>query len=142
MLEHKDATMRDCRKYKEVFGRHFTKSLCEYATSKMVNRNKTKHHYTLEDVKHIWEENHLPDIAKANWYDVVFVMNMGYADYYGDLFTEHREVAIYAYLYLSDVDGYEGIAFSRWLADCKRKNHSIPWHEFVEDEEDDNEDDY
>ena len=32
---------------------------------------------------------------------------------------------------LEDVDGYEGIAFYRWLADLKHKEVSIDWIKFL-----------
>ena len=141
MLEHEDVTMRGCREYKRKYGHHFTKELCEFAVNMMKNRDRTNHRYSLKDVKRIWKENNLPDINKANWHDVTFVMNMGYADYYGKLYTEDREVAIYAYLTLSDIDGYEGIAFSRWLMDCKRKHVVIDWYHFIDEDNDDDYDD-
>lgn len=48
------------------------------------------------------------------------------------MFTEHHECAIYAYLFLTDPDGYEGIAFQRWLADIKGKDEDIPWKKFIQ----------
>lgn len=48
--ENEDVRKRDCRKYKELYGKHFTKDLCEWTVSKMENRNGTHHHYTLEEV--------------------------------------------------------------------------------------------
>ena len=56
---------------------------------------------------------------------------MAYADFYGRLFTEHHECAMYAYLYISDPDGYEGIAFQRWLADIKAQDDEVPWQRFI-----------
>ena len=71
--ESEDVRKRDCRKYKELYGKHF----------------------------------------------------------YGRLFTEHHECAMYAYLYISDPDGYEGIAFQRWLADIKAQDDEVPWQRFI-----------
>ena len=109
--ESEDVRKRDCRKYKELYGKHFTKDLCEWAVERMENRNGTTHN--------------------ANWYDVMYLMNIAYADFYGRLFTEHHECAMYAYLYISDPDGYEGIAFQRWLADIKAKDDEVPWQRFI-----------
>lgn len=130
--ENEDVRKRDCRKYKELYGKHFTKDLCEWAVSKMENRNGTHHYYTLEEVKEIWHKYNMNDIHNANRHDVTYVMNMAYADFYGRLFTEHHECAIYAYLFLTDLDGYEGIAFQRWLADIKGKDEDIPWKKFIQ----------
>lgn len=109
--ESEDVRKRDCRKYKELYGKHFTKDLCEWAVERMENRNGTTHHYNLDEVKSIWHKYKMNDLHNANWYDVMYVMNMAYADFYGRLFTEHHECAMYTYLYISDPDGYEGIAF-------------------------------
>lgn len=129
--ESEDVRKRDCRKYKELYGKHFTKDLCEWAVERMENRNGTTHHYNLDEVKSIWHKYKMDDLHNANWYDVMYVMNMAYADFYGRLFTEHHECAMYAYLYISDPDGYEGIAFQRWLGDIKAKDDEVPWQRFI-----------
>ena len=108
-----------------------TKDLCEWAVERMENRNGTTHHYSLDEVKSIWHKYKMNDLHNANWYDVMYVMNMAYADFYGRLFTEHHECAMYAYLYISDPDGYEGIAFQRWLADIKAQDDEVPWQRFI-----------
>lgn len=33
--------------------------------------------------------------------------------------------------YISDSDGYEGIAFQRWLADIKVQDDEVPWQRFI-----------
>lgn len=33
--------------------------------------------------------------------------------------------------YISDPDGYEGIAFQRWLADIKAQDDEVPWQRFI-----------
>ena len=129
--ESEDVRKRDCRKYKELYGKHFTKDLCEWAVKRMENRNGTTHHYSLDEVKSIWHKYKMNDLHNANWYDVMYVMNMAYADFYGRLFTEHHECAMYAYLYISDPDGYEGFAFQRWLADIKAQDDEVPWQRFI-----------
>ncbi len=129
--ESEDVRKRDCRKYKELYGKHFTKDLCEQVVERMENRNGTTHHYSLDEVKSIWHKYKMNDLHNANWYDVMYVMNMAYADFYGRLFTEHHECAMYAYLYISDPDGYEGIAFQRWLADIKAQDDEVPWQRFI-----------
>lgn len=30
-----------------------------------------------------------------------------------------------------DPDGYEGIAFQRWLADIKAQDDEVPWQRFI-----------
>lgn len=33
--------------------------------------------------------------------------------------------------YISDPNGYEGIAFQRWLADIKAQDDEVPWQRFI-----------
>lgn len=33
--------------------------------------------------------------------------------------------------YISDSDGYEDIAFQRWLADIKAQDDEVPWQRFI-----------
>lgn len=33
--------------------------------------------------------------------------------------------------YISDSDGYEGIAFQRWLVDIKAQDDEVPWQRFI-----------
>lgn len=33
--ESEDVRKRDCRKYKELYGKHFTKDLCEWVVERM-----------------------------------------------------------------------------------------------------------
>lgn len=33
--------------------------------------------------------------------------------------------------YISDSDGYEGIAFQRWLADIKAQDDEVLWQRFI-----------
>lgn len=67
-MPHKseDVRKRDCRKYKELYGKHFTKDLCEWAVERMENRNGTTHHYSLDEVKSIWHKYKMNDLHNAN----------------------------------------------------------------------------
>lgn len=33
--------------------------------------------------------------------------------------------------YISDPDGYEGVAFQRWLSDIKAQDDDVPWQRFI-----------
>lgn len=33
--------------------------------------------------------------------------------------------------YISDPDGYKGIALQRWLADIKAQDDEVPWQRFI-----------
>lgn len=41
------------------------------------------------------------------------------------------DIAMYVKKYIDDPDGYDGIAFSRYLADLKRTGKYIDWEEMI-----------
>lgn len=64
-------------------------------------------------------------------YDKVFVYNMGRSDYLGSSIADEAHLAKYVKDLLDDKDGYEGIAFNRFLADCIGKGVPIIWEDMV-----------
>ena len=51
-------------------------------------------------------------------YDAVYVANMAKADFYGSSISDDAHLAKFIKDYLDDPDGYEGIVFTRFYADC------------------------
>lgn len=56
---------------------------------------------------------------------------MAKADFYDSSITTETNLAKYVKDYLDDEDGYEGIAFNRFLADCARKGVVINWNKML-----------
>ena len=71
------------------------------------------------------------ELENDNLHDAVFVANMCKADYYKSSVADKAGVARYIKDVLDDEDGYDGIAFNRWLADCARKGVAIPWEDVL-----------
>lgn len=59
------------------------------------------------------------------------VGNMENADFFPEPLRNEFDIAMYVKKYIDDPDGYEGIAFSRYLADLKRTGTYIDWEEMI-----------
>lgn len=116
--------------YLSEHGPHFSKKLCEYAVDCMENDDGSKHRYSKEEVKDMLRKNGVT-VKKASEYDCVYVANMAYSDFYPEPLSSDYDIAKFVQKYIDDPDGYEGIAFSRYLADLKRKGEYIDWEEMI-----------
>ena len=124
-----DLTPDEYREYKRRNGRHFTKELCEFAVSLM----KKDDEQPIKPLTKAEVDRMLADagitVKYAKDYDTVFVANMGMADYLGESVPDMDHLAKYVKNVIDDPDGYEGIAFNRWVADMCAKRIEVPWEE-------------
>lgn len=119
------------KEYKRRHGCHFSASLCEFAVSRMEGEDgKPVKALTRQEVERLLKESKV-EIRNLKGHDHVFVANMGLADYLGDSVPDMEHLARYVKDVLDDPDGYEGIAFCRWLADCIGKKVEVPWEEML-----------
>jgi len=117
--------------YLSSYGWHFSKALCEWAVSKMRDRNGNKIPIrTKEQIDNILKANNV-EIENDYGYDKVFVYHMGMSDYMGSSITDEPHIAKYVKDVLDDKDGYEGIALTRFLADCSAKGVPIMWEDVI-----------
>lgn len=117
--------------YLSSYGWHFSKALCEWAVSKMRDRNGNKISLrTKEQIDNILKANNV-EIENDYGYDKVFVYHMGMSDYMGSSITDEPHIAKYVKDVLDDKDGYEGIALTRFLADCSAKGVPIMWEDVI-----------
>lgn len=96
--------------------------MCDWAVSKMYKTNVTKKReyitpYTKETVENLLETNNIK-LNNNFGYDAVYVANMAKADFYGSSIDDDNHLAKFIKDYLDDPDGYEGIVFTRFYADC------------------------
>ncbi len=96
----------------------------------MENADGSKHRYSKEEVKELLKRNGVT-VKKASEYDCCFVANMAYADFFPEPLRNEFDIAMYVKKYIDDPDGYDGIAFSRYLADLKRTGKYIDWEEMI-----------
>lgn len=130
-LDYYDILPAGMEAYLSNYGWHFSKPMCEWAVSKMRDRNGNKVTMkTKEQVDTILKANNV-QLENDHGYDAVFVMHMGMSDYLGSSITDEAHLAKYVKDVLDDKDGYEGIAFSRFLADCSGKGVPIIWEDMI-----------
>lgn len=116
--------------YLRYNGPHFSKNLAEFAIKKMRKDNKPLQSINEDQVNSILKQANV-EIHNDYLYDAWYVINMGKADYLGSSITSDIHLAKFVKDYLDDEDGYEGIAFNRFLADCARKGIAINWEKMV-----------
>ncbi len=109
--------------YKEhirTYGYHFSDELAEKASREMRNADGTTHTWAVDEVKKAAKE--LP--KGSNWGDITYLANMAYADFFPDVVKTEALCIDYALSVAEDPDGYEGIAFMRYIADRIGKGES------------------
>lgn len=118
------------REYLSNYGWHFSQKLAEYAVKRMKNADGTSHRWTHEQIKEMLERNDVT-VEKAKGYDCMYVANMAYADFYPKPLASEAQIVQYVKAYIDDPDGEEGIALTRYYADCIAKGEPLIWEEFL-----------
>lgn len=130
-LDYYDILPEGMDAYLSHYGWHFSKKMCEWAVSKMRDRNgKPVIMRSKEQVERILSTYGI-QLENDKGYDKVFVMHMGISDYFGGSIIDEAHLARYVKEVLDDRDGYEGIAFSRFFADCNGKGVPILWEDMI-----------
>lgn len=130
-LDYYDILPKGMDAYLSLYGWHFSKPMCEWAVSKMKDRNGQKVKMkSKEDVDAILKSAGV-EIENDHAYDKVFVMHMGLSDYMGSSITDETHLAKYVKDVLDDKDGYDGIALTRFLADCGAKGIPVIWEDVI-----------
>lgn len=113
--------------YVAKHGYHFTDKLADHASKLMVNADGSSHSWTTTQVKKAMEQLNMSVHKNVTSGDVAYTANMAYADFYPELLKDEVSCIKYAHILASDVDGYEGMIFARWLMDIIGKNVQIDW---------------
>lgn len=130
-MDYYDIMPAGLEAYLSSYGWHFSKALCEWAVSKMRDRNGNKIPVrTKEQVEAALKTGGV-ELENDYGYDAVFVMHMGLSDYLGSSITDDAHLAKYVKDVLDDKDGYDGIALTRFLADCSAKGIPIMWEDVI-----------
>lgn len=121
-LDARDKYPTGMEEYLAYNGWHFNKKMCEWAVSKMYKRNASgKKEYLTPYTKEAVEtmlKNFNTQLDNNHGYDAVYVANMARADFYGSSISDDAHLVKFIKDYLDDPDGYEGIVFTRFYADC------------------------
>lgn len=130
-LDYYDIMPAGMDAYLSNYGWHFSKSMAKWAISKMRDQNDEKVPMkTKEEVDSFLKANNV-ELKNDYGYDAVFVYHMGLSDYMGDSIPSEAHLARYVKNVLDDRDGYEGIALTRFLADCSGKGVPIIWEDMI-----------
>ena len=130
-MDYYDILPRGLEAYLSHYSWHFSKAMCYWAISKMRDRNGNKLvQKTKEQVDNILRVHGI-ELEHNDGYDAVFVFHMGMSDYLGSSIVDEARLARYVKDVLDDEDGYDGIAFSRFMADCNAKGVPIEWEDVI-----------
>ena len=116
--------------YLRYNGPHFSKKLAEFAISKMKKNKRPLQAISEEQMDEMLKKSNIK-IENDYLYDGLYVINMAKADFFGSSITTDENLIKYVKDYLDDEDGYDGIAFNRFLADCARKGMVINWDKMI-----------
>ena len=119
------------RKYLGTYGMHFNKKLCEDVVSMMRDRKGDALKPVSKEMVNEMLNGANVRIEHAALHDAVYVYSMAMADYWGSSISDEQHLALFIKDYIDDPDGYDGIAFHRWYADCCKKGIVIDWEEYL-----------
>ena len=115
--------------YLSYYGWRFSKKMEEWASSKMYKKVGEKFTpYTKEQLENIFK---LANISLEVTYDALYVANMAKADFLGSSIVDELHLAKYVEDVMNDPDGYEGMPFTRFYADCIGSGRVIYWEDML-----------
>lgn len=117
--------------YIEIYGWHFSKKMCDWAVSMMYSDDEGIN--TSYDKDRIDSLLNMYGITLKNskGYDYVYVANMGKSDFMGKSITDEHHLMKFVKDYIDDKDGYDGMPFTRFYADCIGKGNPICWNDMI-----------
>lgn len=133
-LDARDEFPSGMEDYLAQNGWHFNKKMCEWACSNMYKIDKTGSKsyitpYTKDQVDEILRKYGV-QVTKVG-YDYVFAANMCKADYVGSSISDDMHLALFIKDYVDDKDGYDGLPFTRFYADCIGSGQPIEWEDML-----------
>ena len=134
-LDSRDTFPSGMEDYLSQNGWHFNKRLCEWAVKQMKKKNQLNKidkitPYTKDSLDSMLSANNVV-IENNVGYDALYVLNMAKADYHGSSIVEDARLIKFVKDYLDDPDGYDGVAMTRFYADCIGKGIAIPWEDVL-----------
>lgn len=115
--------------YLSYYGYHFSPAMARWAVSMMEFRKRTDK-MGKEDAEKLLADREI-DFRKAKAHDLVYIANNVLADRWGSSVKDEDQLALAIKDELLDPDGYEGMAFTRFLADCNAKGIPIVWEDMI-----------
>ena len=97
----------------------------------MRDRNKKRVTMKTKEQVDAFLKSYGVELEHDEGYDAVYLMHMIQSDFVGSSIHDEVDIAKHVKDILDDVDGYEGIAFTRFLADCEGKGVPIIWEDMI-----------
>ena len=117
--------------YLSNYGHHFSRRMCEWAISNMRDMNGNKVNMrSKEQVDSLFRSSGI-EVKNDKGYDAVFSFHMCVSDYLGSSVADEMHALLYVKDTIDDRDGYDGIVFDRFLADCNGKGVPIIWADMI-----------
>lgn len=133
-LDYRDSMPSGMEEYLGMYGWHFSKRMCEWASSRMYRivdgRKEYIQVYTKEELERLLNDN-LVRIDASLIYDALYVANMCRADYYGRSVPDERHLVRYVEDAINDPDAYDGMVFTRFYSDCIGGGVPIQWENMI-----------
>lgn len=133
-LDYKDKFPSGMEEYLGSYGWHFSKKMCEWASSKMYKDNNGRKEYITPYQKDELEEliqQYGIRLDNVKGYDHVYVANMCKADFLGSSIKSVGDLVRYVKDVIDDPDAYDGMPFTRFYADCIGSGCPIPWEDVI-----------
>lgn len=134
-LDARDKFPSGMEEYLSTYGWHFSKKMCEWATSNMYKLTASGSKTFITPMKKEGVDELLKRYGvKLNnkvSYDYVFAANMCFADYMGSSIEDEKHVALFVKDYVDDEDGYSELPFTRFFADCIGSGTPINWEDMI-----------
>ncbi len=130
-LDTYDTMPQAMRAYLSNYGWHFNKKLCMWAISMMRDRNKAKLTPIEKEKVESMLTQHGVEIPADKIYDAVYVLHMAKSDYMGSAIADEQHLVKFVGDYINDPDGYDGVALTRFYADCMGKGIGIEWEDVL-----------
>lgn len=117
--------------YLSYYGYHFSPAMARWAVDRMMPRNGWRmKKMDKEAVEKLLSDRDI-DFRAAKGHDLVYLANMVIADRWGSSVKDDDQLALAIKDEMDDPDGYDGMAFSRYLADCNAKGIPIVWEDMI-----------
>lgn len=133
-LDYREKFPSGMEEYLSLYGWHFSKKMCEWAASKMYKKVMGRNDYidpmTKERLDALLKQYGIT-LEKNNGYDAVYIANMCKADFLGSSIRDEGALILYVKDVIDDPDGYEGLPFTRFYADCIGSGTVISWEDMI-----------
>jgi hypothetical protein len=130
-LDYYDIRPAGLDAYLSHYGYHFSPAMAHWAVEHMEPRGGGRMRMMDKEAVEKLLRDREVDFRAARGHDLVYIANMIVADRWGSSVKNEDQLALAIKDELDDPDGYDGMAFSRFLADCNAKGVPIVWEDMI-----------